>query len=259
MGIAAKSPDVALLGENEINVDAISFNGTSSYIEYANHLFRDVDLRYDQDQAMTISFWIKPDLGANETQRIIDIDNTSTSPFQEWRISLQTNASSQARLDFEWQEDNSNFWRALSNYNTDIVSGSWNHILYSIQIASNDATHQIAINDSVVTVNDNDAGSGIINLMDTSKNSIVGKQDGASNLYYDGCLSEFWMKDDYYNLSSQSNRRKFISSNSKPVELPASPLVYLKGTASSWANTGSSALGTQTLNNITDCADAPSD
>jgi len=46
----------------------------------------------------------------------------------------------------------------------------------------------------------------------------------------------------------------------KPVRLPSDTThYYLTGTASTWANQGTNSLGTQTLSNITDCADSPSD
>ncbi len=53
MGIAAKTPDLAML--TSANVGAINFNGSTSYIEYTNNAFGNFG------SALTISFWIKPE------------------------------------------------------------------------------------------------------------------------------------------------------------------------------------------------------
>ena len=264
MSLILKSPDLALLGENEIDVDAISFNGTSSYIQYTNNFFRDTDMRYTEvGNAFTLSFWIKPVFSTapnTDSFRIIDVRSGATT--QVYSVFLQTDSSADQRLLINYEDDSSNQLLMNTGYQTGIfTSGSWNHILYSVKQqggASGDGLHQLYVNDAAVSFTDSDGGD-ILNVPTAGTDSTVGKQQDVSGSYYEGCLSEVWMKDSYYDLSSEGNRRRFISSNNKPVLLPASPRVYLKGTASTWANTGSSDLGTQTLNNITDCADSPSD
>jgi hypothetical protein len=261
MSLILKSPDVALLGENEIDVDAISFNGSSSYIQYTNNFFRDTDLRYTEvGNAFTLSFWIKPTLTNNGTFRIIDVRDGTTN--QIYQVYISTNATTDRRIIIQYEDDNSNFIGINTGYQATLLNAvQWNHVLYSVKQqggASGDGLHQLYVNDTAVTFTDTDTGD-ITATPTSTTDSTIGKLQNAGSGYYQGCLSEVWMKDSYYDLSSEGNRRRFISSNDKPVQLPASPLVYLKGTASTWTNTGSTDLGTQTLNNITDCADSPSD
>jgi len=264
MSLILKSPDLALFGENEIDVDAISFNGTSSHIQYTNNFFKDTDMRYTEvGNAFTLSFWIKPVFSTApnvDNFRIIDVRSGST--LQVYSVLLETDTSADQRLRIEYHDNNSNILQMNTGFQTGIfTSGSWSHILYSVKQQgglSGDGLHQLYVNDAAVTFTDTDAGD-ISSTPIATTNTSIGKLEGSAGSQYNGCLSEVWMKDDYYDLSAESSRRRFISSNDKPVQLPASPLVYLKGTASTWANTGSSDLGTQTLNNITDCADSPSD
>ena len=272
MSLIMKSPDVAIIGGapgegDEISVDAIAFNGTSSYIQYTNNFFRDTDLRYTEvNNGFTLSLWVKPSTGLanNSVFRIIDVRSGSTN--QIYSVLFKTNAAGARQIEILYEDDNSNFLQVTTGYGPSLLTlGSWNHILYSVKQqggASGDGFHHMFVNDALLTNgsfgNDSDAGD-ITATPTTTTNSTIGKLETSGSGYYDGCLSEVWLGDGYYDLSVESNRRKFISSNDKPVQLPASPLVYLKGTASTWANTGSSDLGTQTLNSITDCADSPSD
>lgn len=249
MGIAAKTPDLALLGENEITVDAIDFNGTSSYIQYSNQGWT-----YDVDPGddMTISFWVKPDLGANETGAVI---TSGTPGTLRQYIYIQSNASSQVRAFFRFSTNGASDGITYASSYGSLTNNSWNHVLFSYQDSGN--TLEVAINDTDQSASNAENGTNNFPTTETA-NTQMGRSAVSTN-HLDACVTEFWMKNQYYDASVESQRRKFISSNSKPVQLPTSPLVYLTGSSSTWSNTGSTSLGTQTLNNITDCADSPSD
>ena len=107
----------------------------------------------------------------------------------------------------------------------------WNHVVYSYQDSTNNL--EIAINDSDQSASNRGtgahafpAGSGGVAAADTW----IGRRS-FNDRYFDGCIAEFWMKDVYYDVSLEANRRYFISANGKPLSLPAAPLIYLKGTS----------------------------
>ena len=266
MSLIMKAPDVAMLSTDpiEIDVDAISFNGSSSNIQYTNNFYRDTDMRYTDDgstigNAYTLSFWFKPTITANQSERIIDVRSGAVD--QVYSLYLRADGASKAYLNIQYSDTNSQFMFGRTPLNdSTIVDGAWNHCLYSAKQLGGTGKfeHNFAINDTVLTTTDNDSGDITATPIATT-NTSIGKLEGSAGGHFEGCLSEIWMKDDYYDLSVESNRRKFISSNDKPVELPASPLVYLNGSASNWTNDGSTDLGTQSLNTITNCSNSPSD
>jgi hypothetical protein len=132
-------------------------------------------------------------------------------------------------------------------------------VVYSFDYSANNL--EVAINDTDQSASNSENGSNTFPGT-TTADTYLGTLNNSSN-YYDGCLTEFWMKDVYYDVSAESNRRRFISSNSLPVRLPANPRVYLNGEAPpgtpSWNNAGSTDLGAETYNNLSTCADSPSD
>jgi hypothetical protein len=75
-------------------------------------------------------------------------------------------------------------------------------------------------------------------------------------------MAEIWFNDTFFNISTQSNRRKFITAEKLPVDLgddgstpiSAVPLIYLK--AGDEVNSGDG--GNFTVNGaLTACADSP--
>ena len=266
MGIAAKTPDLALITPVEYLVDAIDFNGTNSDIIYANNLFSDIDLDYEatgtHTKSMTMSLWIKPDLGANNTgAHVFRIDDSGG---QQSRLLLTSDASEFVRAVFFHSYNSTNrnsFFIGWATAYGDLNRYIWNHIVFSTKVelssGSETWTHRLRINgvdkDSYVT---ND--STFDGTIDTTANSYFGRDPLGLNRYT-GCLTEFFLDDNFYDLDSVSQVRKFLSVDGKPVNPPSSKLVHLTGSSSTWTNKGTTALGTQTLNNITDCADSPSD
>jgi len=269
MGIITKSPDLPLLGgPPEITVDAIEFNGTSSYINYTNNFFYDVDLVYEpvgtHTKSFTLSFWVKPHItAALSYQNILTVYD---SVGRQTTIRVLTDSNSDIRLQFVHSTASSNrdssniIWRIPLG---DITVNQWNHIMYSVKVVMGGNTATFTEH---LYANDVDKSSGLFTVSSFDANAVqtadtnfgLESYSGAGD-WYDGCLSEFWLKDVYYDLSVESNRRRFISENGKPVRLPTSPLIYLNGSSLTWTNSGSTNLGTQTLNSITDCADSPSD
>ena len=255
MSLALKAPDLKVFGDNEIGVDAINFNGTSSYIDYSGNGWT---YEVGENNDITVSFWVKPNIGANQFDMIISSGPATSSTFSQY-VAIESNASSQLRIVIRHISDTGNSSDGVSYNGTygSINNNAWNHIMYSFDNSANNL--EVAINDSDQSASNTTNGTNTFPVSNTA-NPVVGRSGPSSN-HYTGCLAEFWMDNVLYDASVESDRRNFISSNSKPVRLPSSPLVYLNGSASTWTDDGdnTTSMGSQTLNNITDCADSPSD
>ena len=101
----------------------------------------------------------------------------------------------------------------------------------------------------------------------TVANASVGARISGSDKL-NGCLSEMYFQDgEFLYFTIESNRRKFISSGGKPVDLQSDgsgptgtqPIVYFSGATVSWhTNDGNGGSMTET-GELTDCGDSPSD
>ena len=88
---------------------------------------------------------------------------------------------------------------------------------------------------------------------------------GASKL--NACLSEFWVSNEYIDLSVEANRRKFIDSSGKPVDLGSdgstptgtAPLIYLPNPSGTFENNAGTGGNFTVTGALTACADSPSD
>lgn len=122
-----------------------------------------------------------------------------------------------------------------------LSSGVWHHVLHSWDCAN--ATGKIYIDDVDRTVQTtaNDVsvcwGTGAGALK-----SKLGAKATNGSLRLAADLSEFFLHDEYIDLSVETNRRKFLSSNSKPIELGSDgstpfgtiPVIYMSGEAATW-------------------------
>lgn len=267
MSLILKTPDLAILTPTVYSVDAIDFNGTSSYVEYPNNLFggwgwSTSGMVTSEEKGITVSMWVKPASGiTNDTREVIRHFKSPTSYGRENNfVRIGYDGSGNARFSFNQNQDVSGNIVFVASQYGDLTTDSWNHVLLAIKMNwVGTFTAKMYINDSSITTSAT-LGELITNSPDNDGTTWLGKFDeGVAQSFYDGCLSEVWIDDTYRDLDTVSNRRQFISSTGKPVQLPASPLIYLNGSSSTWTNSGTYALGTQTLNNITDCADSPSD
>jgi hypothetical protein len=256
MSLIIKSPDLALFGEQEIAVPGgLDFQGTSSpasYYRYADNWVKDLTSTSD----ITVSFWIKPDLVANEATYLIEAGAGGTT---RQYIRVEANASTQLRISIRHTTNGGSDGITYASSYGSINNNAWNHVLYSFDYSANNL--EVAINDTDQSASNAENGLNTFPGT-TTADTYLGTLNNNSN-YYDGCLTEFWMKDVYYDVSAESNRRRFISSNSLPVQLPAAPRVYLNGEGPTgspgWNNAGSTDLGVETYNNVSTCADSPSD
>jgi len=253
----------------EIDVGSIDFNGGSSKIEYTENFFKllggPMNTSGGSPNAQGfISFWFKPDeIFSAGSKPIMQIGTHDGTP----SIRLAYNFFSGGMyLEAEFVGSvNDVGTRVL--YTTaigSITGNAWNHIALGF---NNGNISQFFI-DGAKVASSGSTGSGADTAPADTENTVIGF-DGS--VYGNFCLAELYIDGVFRNTLSDLN--KFISKVAspsaptakpspigKPVRLPSNTThYYLTGTASSWANQGTNTLGTQTLSNITDCADSPSD
>ena len=145
-----------------------------------------------------------------------------------------------------------------------LTSGQWYNFLISMDMSSSSNRH-VYINDVPVSVTwstytVNGTIAWVKNLW-----YVCGGASSASYMKYD--FAQFYLTNEYLNLSVESNRRKFITSSLKPVDLGSdgstptgtSPIVYINGNATTWnagANDGSGENFTMT-GSVTNSSNEP--
>lgn len=256
MGIITKTIDLTLLNPPEITVGSgIDWVGsTNSYYNYDNSWTGGLSSTSD----LTVSFWIKPDFAASETGYIISTSLNPTTNTRQY-IRVESNSSTQLRFLIRHTTNGASDGISYASSYGSITNGAWNHVLYSFDYSANDL--DVFINDTDQSASNSENGTNTF-PGDSRETYIAVQENSSGNIDpYDGCLTEFWMDDTYYDLSVESNRRKFISDNSKPVRLPASPLIYLNGgTETDWNNDGTYSLGAENYNLARfACSTSPSD
>jgi hypothetical protein len=187
-----------ILAAGGFTVGAIDFDGTNDY------LTRGADLTGLADGKQgTLSVWLRID-GGNGTDRRI-LTNTSQR-FAVVRSSanvflINGNNSAGAGI------------LTLTTLNTYTAGASWIHLLASWDLAAG-AAH-LYINDT----SDVDSNSTVNDTIDyASGNVAVGAAVAGGNPWH-GAMAELWFAGTYMDLSSSSNRRKFIDANGNPVDL----------------------------------------
>lgn len=237
----------------EITVDAVDFNGTTSVIRYANNLFQYIPAMSTdpaQDSSHTISFWLKPET-ITHADTLVSTDAFNTFPSNQIVLRTDGSPANTGYIQFGYLGTNNSNVIFIESSSGSISEGVWQHIM----LTWNDFTPKLYINgslDSHVSI-----GSGTDIPASASDGTDFGQQyNNTDGFDYDGCLAEFYIDLNYY-----TNTEKFRSTAGKPVQVPTplSNYFYLTGSATTWANQGNGSAGTQTLTNITDCADSPSD
>jgi len=233
-------------GPQEITVDAIDFNGTTSVVRYANNIFQYIPAENADphtDFTHTISFWIKPSTLTN-ADTLVSTDAYNTFPSNAIRFASNY-------IVFEYLGSNNSNVRFIQSSSGSITTGSWHHIM----LTWNDTTPTLYIDGSLDS--HSSIGNGTDITADATDATDFGQRFNDTGGYdYDGCLAEFYIDLNYY-----TNTTNFRSTAGKPVQVPTpiSNYFYLTGDSTTWANQGNGSAGTQTLTDITDCADSPSD
>lgn len=204
--------------------NAAQFDGTNDY------LLRGAGLTGATDSKLfTFSLWVNP----FSLTSISDILNGVAGVTSRFNVS--TNGSN-----LSITASNSVGTEILNVEGSNLVTDQWIHILGSFDLASTSNRHLYINNVSNLSTVTTYTDDTIDFTLDDW--SVGGDTLGARLL--NGSIAELWFNPGtYLDLSIQSNRQRFISTNNRPVNLgsdgsnpiAASPLVYLSGTIDTWA------------------------
>ena len=228
----------ALYGPQPLLVcDSADFDGANDYMTRGGALTGSAD-----GKSGILSFWIRFD-GTTTEQRIFGNTSGGTLFFTVSRVTSDSiiqiigrNAAGVTILD-------------LPTSSTFAASATWYHILASWDL-SNTVGH-LYVND-VSDVGSTTLTDDTINYANVSEGWHIGANN-SGNLKVDGCLAEFYFAmNQYLDLSSVYERRKFISANGKPVFLGGdgssptgtAPIVYQRVADGAAVATFATNLGT---------------
>ena len=236
-----------------LTTDAVDFDGTNDYMTRGAGLTGIADGKQG-----IISAYIRMDGGDGVLQYILQANNT--------RISAQRGSANTLRI--IGQNSANTTILSIATVATYTTSATWRHFLASWDLATAGARF-IYIDD----VADLSVGTFTNDTLDYDMASpdwgIGGSAGGAARL--NGCLAELFFHTSYLDISVEANRRKFISSTGKPVDLGADgstplgvqPLVYCRvadGAAASTFATNLGSGGNWTITGSLDIAStSPSD
>ena len=224
---------IFLGGRRGYKVSAVAFDGSTDY------LTRGADLTGNADSKEgTISVWLKfGQDGADEY--VFMADSAST------RIQMRHSVAADDKIRIYGQTTAPAETLQIDNGATLQIADGWTHVLASWDLAN--AKTYIYINDvaaiNVTTANDNEIDY-------TRGNFAIGGTDGGATLFL-GDMADFFWHNDYIDISSTTNRRKFITGSGKPADLGpqgeapfgSAPLVYLRVKAGAAVTTFLTNLG----------------
>lgn len=229
-----------------VTVNAVNFNGTSTYLTRGADLTGNVD-----GKAGTISVWLK-DADITATQYILA--NTGEFLLVNILASLVQivgkNTGGSAILD-------------LRTSASSISNDTWFHLLASWDLAN-------AAN-KYVYITDVDRTNSLTHTNDTIDYTradwSVGENTGGTGVKFSGDMAELWFDDQFIDLSTEANRRKFIDAGGKPVDLGAdgstptgsAPLIFQSGDTDSWHTNLGTGEGFTENGALTTASTSPSD
>ncbi len=235
----------------EVAVNAVHFDGANDYISSDAGLTDSVD-----GPALFVSIWLNFTGG----------DGNSVDLFTDLSNRIRIDRLPDGRLDFNIKDDTiAILVRMLTVEDYDTVTNSgWNHILFAFNGVATPVS-QLYINDVVPSTTF--AGGPSEGDIDwTIADYGCGANATGANKY-NGDFAQVYITDEYLDISILANRRKFISSNGKPVEIGSdgsdptgtAPLVLFDGATVSWHTNKGSGGGFTEVGALTDAASSPSD
>jgi hypothetical protein len=219
------------------------FDGVNSYLS------RSSDLAISDSKIMLISFWIFPNSFDCDTLSIATTSSSGTS------LRLYFSPSS-GMAQFGLEAGNSSGTPILNAGKLNALDGpgAKNHVLISFDL-SNASNRAVYINDLAVAVTWSTYTNDFIDL--TRPTVHMGRSIGTS--YLNGNLSEFYLAtpSSYFDISQESNRRKFRDVFGNPVDLGSDgstptgtkPAIYMRFDPSS-PGTNSGTAGDFTPNGM---------
>jgi len=228
---------------------ANDYDGTNDFALRGSDLTGAVD-----GKAGTASFWIRLDGGDGSLLFTLGHEQTNG-------LSIGRQASGDKFFVIAQNVASSVILNQVSTTSYTVASpGGWIHVIISWDLATPEV-HMF--------INDVDDAAIVTTLTDDTIDYTLGEFAIGSNRsgtqLHNGCFSEIWFEDTFIDISVNANRRKFITSGLKAVDLGtdgstptgASPLIYAPdGDPSDNKGTGGNFVITGTL---TACSDSPND
>ena len=227
---------------------AVEFDGTNDYLTRGAGLTGAAD-----SKLLTFSVWIYIQTVGG---RIFCSSDAAAGSNQRTRIGINGSG------DFFVVGTNSGNTTILDIDTDPLNLNQWYHVTGSFDLSDTNKRH-LYVDDSDSLNSINTYTDDVIDF--TKGDWAVGAiPDGTQK--YDGYLAELWYAPGVYlDLSKESNRRKFISSAGKPVDLSAdgstplgySPLVFLSGYFGTWHTNKGTGGGFTESGTITEAPSAP--
>lgn len=235
----------------EVTVNAVHFDGTNDF------LTRGADLTGNADtDAFLLSLWFDMTGGDAANKNFVDHDND--------RINLTRLFGGAIRITLRNSSDTI-LWTADTDvdYTTSTNSG-WNHLLIAANLGST-PTGLVYVNDAQVSLTESTSPTtGTIDWT-TTDYEFGGVLGGGQEI--DADIAEVYMTNETLDISMISCRRKFISSNGKPVDLESdgsgptgtAALIYFSGATATWHTNDGTGGGFTENGALTDGSSSPSD
>ncbi len=242
----------------ELVTQAVFFDGANDYTSKASDLTGAAD-----GTDGTLSFWARFPTGEDIGYFVWDAVNASNFRVFSFQMIRDGHATIPGVLSWSLRQPN-NTVVCSGNTTTNYIDAAWHHFL----VSWNSTTVKCYVDDvSDISIGTSPTGS---NIDWTPGSWTFGATDNTQAAKIHADVAEFWLTNEYLNLDTESNRRKFISgagAGAKPVFLGGdgsiptgtAPLVYFKGSRSPWnagINQGSGGDFTMT-GAVTDSANEP--
>lgn len=226
------------------HANAVLFDGTNDY------LTRGADLTGSADGKLgTVSFWFKLNGGDGSPLEIYD--NGSFEVLRRSNNTLAVVAPGGGTTLF------------LKTGSTYTSGGGWHHFMVSWDLANN--LSHVYVDD----VDDDDGSPTRVdaNIDYTTSNHALGAETGAGRKLNAEIADFYGNWAEYIDLSVESNRRKFISAQGKPVFLGATgqlptgsdPIAFFSGPTVDWHTNKGDGEGFIENGALTDASSSPSD
>lgn len=242
---------VAAQGGGAFAANAVNFDGTNDYFSTQN-------LTTSNSKTFTCSFWINLAAAGDGVSQYL-MGRTGSGGVELNR------RDDDALAIFAYNTTGTQILEMYTNAGTTLVSADgWTHVLISVDQASGGAA-RLYINDT------DDVPRVFVRTDDTidhTDGTPLFNANGSGAAKYNGDVAEFYFNTaTAIDITVESNRRKFIDVNGKPVDLGSdgstptgsSPAIFLSGATGSW-HTNLGGGGGFTLNGTLDtAATSPSD
>ena len=207
-GFHLKFDDSSLLGKNSVYASPssyvpvpVNFDGSNDYLTRGE----DLSGPNADSKVNTFSFWVKFKGGDGSLQYIYALDGG-----YGWITKTASNI-----IEVEWWHSSGLSLEMNSGSTTLKADGAWHHVMGSCDVSSSAAHLYIDGVDvkTQVTLSDN-------NIDWTQPDHVIGARNNTHVSKLNGDLADFYFNNEtYIDLSSASNRIKFIDANKLPVSL----------------------------------------